>query len=88
METSLAINRYLAQQCILGTDFMRATGLVIDFKSMPLKSNNKIVPLKTGNKILVCRVVVPEIITIPAGHKILCIGKLLIRGRPTNSGSY
>ncbi|VDI67644.1 Hypothetical predicted protein, partial [Mytilus galloprovincialis] len=53
---SVLVARDLAQECILGVDFMRAHKLIIDFDTMALKTKTTNICLKKGNANLACNI--------------------------------
>ncbi|XP_063404462.1 uncharacterized protein LOC134687932 [Mytilus trossulus] len=78
---SVLVARDLAQECILGVDFMRAHKLIIDFDTMALKSKTTNICLKKGNANLACNIKCAKKEVIPAGHEKIIDGKLVAKGR-------
>ncbi|CAG2220646.1 unnamed protein product [Mytilus edulis] len=79
---SVLVARDLAQECILGVDFMRAHKLIIDFDTMALKTKTTNICLKKGNANLACNIKSAKTEIIPAGHEKIIDGKLVVaKGR-------
>ncbi|VDI48100.1 Hypothetical predicted protein [Mytilus galloprovincialis] len=78
---SVLVARDLAQECILGVDFMRAHKLIIDFDTMALKTKTHNICLKKGNANLACNIKSAKTEIIPAGHEKIIDGKLVAKGR-------
>ena len=78
---SVLVARDLAQECILGVDFMRTHGLIIDFAKMTLKTKTESIRLKKGIENLACNIKSARTEVIPAGHEKMIDGKLVLKGR-------
>ena len=71
----------LAQDCILGVDFMRPHRMIVDFDEMILKTKKTKLELKLGTENISCRIASAKTDLIPAGHEKIIQGKLVIKGR-------
>ena len=78
---TILVAKDLPQSCILGVDFMRANGLIIDFNSLLLKSKEENVPLKTENRNVTFRVTLARTVVIPPSHEMEFERRLQVKDR-------
>lgn len=79
IKQSVLVAKDLAQECILGVDFMGTHGLIIDFSTMTLKTKSESVCLKKGIENLACNIKSARTEVIPAGHEKIIDGMLVVK---------
>ncbi|MES9880251.1 MAG: RNase H-like domain-containing protein [Sedimenticola sp.] len=76
----------LAHWCLLGTDFMRDHGVMIDFQKQHMIIESTTAKLQIGTGAAsVCRVSVRETVVVPGGHEMIIPGKIKSKERGVRS---